>query len=154
MAIEQGRLLARSRGFTLVELLAVMAILVVLLVLLVPASTSLVRSTRLTTASQLLTDEMAAARQMALTQNRIVEMRFYLLGETADSDNLQYRGFRAVPLDPLGREDPQLRGKLKRFSEPVIIASDRTPPKNDFSLSTILGHASGSANDTAVKGTE
>ncbi len=72
-------------GFTLVELLVVMAIIVLLLGLVVPAVTSLLTSNNLTQAGQTVADQISTARQTASVKNRIVEIRFIKLNASAGS---------------------------------------------------------------------
>jgi len=66
----------RNRGFTLVELLTVMAVMGILMVLTVPAVGPLIQSYNLNRAASLVTDEFTFARQSALTKNTDVEVRF------------------------------------------------------------------------------
>jgi uncharacterized protein (TIGR02596 family) len=66
----------KSRGFTLVELLVVVAIIAVLSVLALPAVTSVANGTALTRAGQVVADQMAVARQEATGKNRDVQVRF------------------------------------------------------------------------------
>ncbi|PTY06852.1 hypothetical protein DB346_00765 [Verrucomicrobia bacterium LW23] len=68
---------ASRKGFTLMELLAVIAVLAVLAAILVPAVT-VSRSFQLTQAVQQMADVFSLARQSAMAQNCIVEVRFYL----------------------------------------------------------------------------
>src|SRR4051812_5888291 len=65
---------ARSEGFTLIEMLTVMAIVTVLIALVVPAVAPLLRSSNMNSAASMLSDEMNLARQMALSQNRDIEV--------------------------------------------------------------------------------
>jgi len=71
----------RESAFTLVELLVVVAIIGVLATLVTPAVTTMMKGSQLTQASQMLHDQLAFARQSALTKNRPVEVRFYRYGD-------------------------------------------------------------------------
>ncbi|SDT99097.1 Verru_Chthon cassette protein D [Verrucomicrobium sp. GAS474] len=65
------------RGFTLIELLVVMGIVAVVAVFAVPALPSLLLGNALSRGGQVLGNELALARQEAMTANREVEVRFY-----------------------------------------------------------------------------
>ena len=65
------------RAFTLVEMLAVMGIMAVLLALIVPAATNIIKGNDMTQGGQDLSNQLALARQQALTLNHPVEVRFY-----------------------------------------------------------------------------
>lgn len=64
-------------GFTLVELLIVMAILAIITATSVSAFRSVSAALGLSTAGQLITSEIITARQTALTYSQTVEVRFY-----------------------------------------------------------------------------
>jgi len=78
-----GTTLSRARrredglGFTLVELLVVMAILAILAAASVAGFRSVSSALGLSTAGQLITSEITTARQTALTYSETVEVRFY-----------------------------------------------------------------------------
>jgi uncharacterized protein (TIGR02596 family) len=65
------------RAFTLVELLAVMAVIAIVIAFAVPAATQIMRGSQLTQGSQQLSDQIGYARQIALSRNRTIEVRFY-----------------------------------------------------------------------------
>lgn len=67
----------RIRALSVVELLVVMVVLIVLLSLAAPAVLSPLRGSNLNRAGQIVGDQIALARQEALTRNREVQVRFY-----------------------------------------------------------------------------
>lgn len=73
----------RAAGFTLVELLVVMAIIVLVLSLVTPAVNSMLASNNLTQAGQVVADQISSARQLASARNRSAEVRFVKLNAAA-----------------------------------------------------------------------
>ena len=67
----------KSRAFSLVELLVVIAVIAIVAGYAVPAVTSMLKGSQLTQGSQMVVDQIALARQTALSRNRSVEVRFY-----------------------------------------------------------------------------
>lgn len=67
----------RKHAFTLVEMLIVTSIVGLLLALVVPVTNGVVQANQITTASQIVVDQLNLARQTAIARNRVVELRFY-----------------------------------------------------------------------------
>src|ERR1700728_2816755 len=86
---------AAHRAFSLIELIVVISIMIVIMALVVPSMGPLMRSSNMNKATAMITDELNYARQLALTQNRDVEVRFYKLPSKSNSSDLQYRAFRS-----------------------------------------------------------
>ena len=98
----------KSKAFSLLELLVVMAIIAVLALVSIPAFEQLVKGSRLTIAGRALIDELSLARQTALSRNIPVEVRFYRLPDNSTSVTLtHYRAFQIFLNDdtntPLGK---------------------------------------------------
>lgn len=137
-------------GFTLIELLVVLAIIAVILALVVPAVAPLIRSSNMNKASAMVTDELNLARQIALTQNRDVEVRFYLLPSKSDLNDKRYRAFRSfaavgsrsvkTPLSP-----------VKYLPEPVIISTDKDSGGNILSTLLDFGNSNRSGLTTGME---
>lgn len=126
-----------SNAFSLVELLVVIAIIGIIGTFAVPAAGNLLKGSSLTQAANILSDQMAAARQHALSRNRVVEVRFYRFGdpeqpgESATDPSSGY--YRAVQFLEIGENGiPNPVGKVLRFPDSVMMNPDKT-------LSSLLG---------------
>lgn len=110
----------RITGFSLVELLIVIAIIGVLATILVPAFSTTVRAFELTRHGQQIADQLSLARQQATSKNAIVEVRFVAAGT---NDWLGYQiwqisrdGQTAVPT-----------GRLLKFPDGLMLNSSLSP---------------------------
>jgi len=119
---------SRKTGFTLVELLAVVAIIVALMALTIPAITPASKGVEITQSGGILAGELQAARLEAIARNRPVEVRFY---ENADRDAYDRVGFLVI------RDDAAFTTFRSEFEMPdnLIIpkyedAQDLTPLLN------------------------
>lgn len=92
-------------GFTLIELLAVIAVIAVVIAFAVPATNTILRGSQLSQGGQLIGDQLAYARQLALTKNRVIEFRFIKFGDPEtpgekvdDPTTGRWRGFQIFEL--------------------------------------------------------
>ena len=117
------------RGFTLIELLVVVGIVVLLAALSLPAFRSASAGAQLTSASQAVIDGLNGARQIALTLNQEVEVRFYQFPDVNGGGNppQEYQAFQAFSL-----KDGVYTalGKTIFLPKTIVISSDGTlsPP--------------------------
>jgi uncharacterized protein (TIGR02596 family) len=137
-----------AQGFTLVELLVVLAIIAILGVLTVPAITTALRGSAITQGAQKVLNEIAAARQVALAQNRVVEVRFYRLaksgmpGETVGTPSTgKFRALQTFVYDSSGKATAL--DKVQLLPDTVIMDSNST-------LSTLLGPTQSKTTWTAA----
>lgn len=68
-------------GFTLVELLAVVAMIAVVIAFAVPATTQIMKGSSLSQGAQLVNDTLLLGRQYAISRSHPIEVRFYRYGD-------------------------------------------------------------------------
>lgn len=127
---------ANKPGFTLVELLVVMAIIGLLAAMVAPAATSMMKGTQLTQAGQIVHDQIAFARQTALAKNRSVEVRFYRYGDPElpgeKASDPSSGKFRAIQIfEVLDDGTTSALTKIQRLPTSIVIDAGAT-------LSTLL----------------
>jgi uncharacterized protein (TIGR02596 family) len=147
-------LMKLRRAFTLVELLAVMAVIAIVIAFAVPAATQIMRGSQLTQGSQQLADQLGYARQIALSRNRPIEVRFYRFGDpetpgedAAKPETGKWRAFQlfeqlengaVLPVGPMQRlprmvvmDGDKYSTLIKAFNNgtPILATSDPTVPE-------------------------
>lgn len=113
------------------ELLVVVAIILILLALVTPAITGALRTSGLASSVNLVVDQLALARQTAITRNQRVEVRFYRLAD-ANGGPQAWRAMRTLLLPENGdAKKATPLGRVYQLSAPTIISSS-------MSLTTLL----------------
>jgi len=135
----------RKSGFTLIELLAVVSIMALIIALVAPAFNSIGKASSLTNGANMVMDQMNLARQSALAQSRLVEMRFYYLPGPADGTTATaYRAVRTFVYDATGSKATPMSG-VKSLPSGIIMVSGST-------FSTLL--VAGQGGNAPTTGTE
>lgn len=139
---------ALSRGFTLVEMLVVMAIIIILTTLVTPSLTSVLKANSLTQGSQDFIGQLTLARQEALTKNHPIEVRLYqyadpnIGGETAGSPATgRYRALQIFSISDSGLAVPL--DKVEHFPTTFMFDSGST-------LSSLIPQAASTTPNAAA----
>lgn len=131
----------RQRAFSLIELVVVISVLAIIAAFSVPAVTSMLQGSSLTQASQLLVDQLNLARQIALSKNMIIEVRFYRYSDPdspgEDVTNPKAGKFRAMQLFEIISSGAALPvGKFEEFPNSITLSANREAP--DTGISSLL----------------
>lgn len=132
-----------KRGFTLVELLVVMAIVAIIATAAVTGFQSVNSALGLSTAAQQITSEITTARQTALTYSKTVEVRFYYYPD-ARTGTSQYQAIQTFSTTD-GINFTQL--DRATFLPPSIMISQSTGTSSS-ALSYPFGESSSTVNPT------
>jgi len=116
-----GRTSQNLLGFSLLELLVVIALMALLMTLTMPAITSVLRTGEMNRAGQILSDEIALARQEASSKNRAVELRIVDM-DLPLSNETGWKGIQLWISNEIGEMEPL--GRLRELPGSVVIASD------------------------------
>ncbi len=120
-----------TKGFTLLELIVVISIMVIIVSLCIPAATSIQKSFQLTAGAQMVGNQLGLARQVAITRNHSVEIRFYQFGDSEVPGEQvtvpgsgQYRAFQAFEIQETGSANAM--GKMQRLPVSIVMDSGVT----------------------------
>jgi len=116
------------QGFTLVELLVVVAIMAIIVSASIPSVIGVLRSSRLTTGSSQLVNHFAMSRQYAMANNCEVEVRFYELPDAGNSSSTTpsvYRAYQSYALSSSGSSATAIT-KLLFMPDQICISNNTT----------------------------
>jgi len=129
-----------SPGFTLIEVMMVLAVLAMMVGLVIPTFNSMLQGQALSRQGEILNDQMNMARQLATTRNRTIELRLVSRtneGETRWATQIFESGQGASAARPISR--------LERFADGIVVN-----PSAD--LSPMLGALDGGSADFSAFG--
>jgi uncharacterized protein (TIGR02596 family) len=128
-------------AFTILELLLVVSIIVITATFVVPASVSILRGSDLTRGGQKFADQLALARQTALSTGQEVEIRIYQYVDPnqpgRQSPNGSFSALQAFSIAASG--SASALGNVQRLPASVIVDSGNSNPSN--TLSSILSQS-------------
>jgi len=137
--------LGPRNGFTLVELLAVLAIVLVLLGLTLPALQNVNRSFGLTDAGNRLAALIERARSHSTTTQEVVAIRFFEANSDGEYDKVALIAMNATEADPLAHTSESLT-PLLRLPEPLIISKPLSSAMDSDAMRTGTGTLPGGAS--------
>ena len=146
-----------ATGFSILELLIAISIMATLAVLAAPATSSIVKGSKITQSGQMICAQLGMARQAAMAKNRPVEVRFYQFCDTdvpgempGNANEGKFRAIQCfeVNLNPATANTPANTTyspltKMERLPAGMII--NKGPV-----LSTLIGHSPTSTTGTAL----
>lgn len=123
-------LLAKGNpGFTLVELLVVMAVLLVMAGLAIPALTTIGKSSQLSNGGRLLSNLLTISRSEAINQRTLMQLRVvtkWQSGNPASDNAAAYHKVSIWKMDPVTRVFSQM-SKWEALSDSIILETSPDP---------------------------
>lgn len=125
------------KGFSLLELLAVIAVFGIFASLTMPAVSSVFRASDLRTGAQILREQFGLARQMAIARNRRVEVRLYQFAVPPETGAGKFRAVQLFEIQESGAAVPISR--VFRLPGSIIVDAGSANPQS--TLSTLISEA-------------
>lgn len=117
----------KAAGFTLIEILVVLAIISALIAFTLPSMEPALKGSKLKQAGDELEAALATARQVAITTNAPVEFRFYKFNDESKAGEEPYfRAFQAVQLLVDARDNSFNRSNAEVFPVTEVISMPGT----------------------------
>jgi uncharacterized protein (TIGR02596 family) len=119
---------SRDRGFTLIEILVVLAIIAVIVTFTVPNLGPVLKGSKLKQAADDLERALANAQQVAITQNHPVEFRFFRYDDPDNPGSESFfRSYQAVqvitsPEDHRQVVEEKVVTQVESFQSPFVLA--------------------------------
>jgi len=142
---------ASTAGFSLLELLTVIAMFGILASFTMPAVSSVMRASDLRTGSQILSEQLGLARQMAIAKNRSVEMRLYQYAVSPETGNGKFRALQTFEIQESGAAVPL--GRVYRLPSSTLIDSGTSDLQSTLS-SIITATSSSGLSPAAASGSD
>ncbi|MCB1210075.1 MAG: Verru_Chthon cassette protein D [Verrucomicrobiales bacterium] len=137
--IQERAVGAFRRGFTLIEMLVVLAIMAMMIAIVTPAFIGVIRSTQMTSTGDAIVNAVNMAQQEAIASNLPVELRFYTWEENGGSRNADveqnYHAYQVVRLGKVGQRTLSTGSntdyaQVEAVADPVVMDSGIVVMKN------------------------
>lgn len=132
---------SRPAAFTLLELLIVVAIIAFMAIITLPNITSTLRGSQITQGGQLLESQLQVSRQMALAENRTVEMRFYSFSPIT-SGSSHFTAFQSFFISASGTSATPVDKVFNLPGNLIMDAGNNSTVDDSTTLSTLLARNS------------
>ena len=122
---------ARRSAFTLIEIMVVLAVIAIIATMAVPAMNSVLKSSKMTQASDGFERDLSRAQAAAMRENRPIEFRFYRYRDPEQPNSkLAYRAYQAVARVRAGDDHTQTEDiepifDVQLLPPGIVFSSDR-----------------------------
>jgi uncharacterized protein (TIGR02596 family) len=117
----------RRSAFTLVEMITVVGIIALLVALATPALVDVIRSTRLNSSGDSLSNRLSLAQQSAVAKSTEVEMRFYQYIDPSNSDAAATPVFYAYQVvETPNSRDPRAISEVYYLDSGTVLSNNQT----------------------------
>ena len=137
--LQRGFPASRTRAFSLVEILVVISIIIILTGLVVQPAMQIVNGMAVTSGGQMIQSRLAIGRQLSISRNRTVEIRFFEVPDPLSPSQSHFRLMQAWIFDANGTS-PVALDKVAVLPRGIIIESTLTGGSAAYS-STLLDSA-------------
>lgn len=138
-----------GRAFSLIELLTVIAILGLVLALAAPPVAQIMRASGLANAGDQVVSALSHARQMAISRNRVVEVRIYKYKDSSDPGPGRYHALQLFLVEPT-RTGSATNALGKKLALPSTTYLAESPSLSSLIAPDAAVHITGASANHAI----